>query len=232
LKTIGIVGGIGPESTIDYYRYLIAEYRKNQPDGSYPAIIINSIDMKRMLDLVGVMDLPALTDYLANELQRVARAGAQIGAMASNTPHIVFDELQHRSSIPLISIVAVTCEKAKESGMSRLGLLGTRFTMQGSSYPSVFSPAGITLITPEPAEQDYIHDKYMGELVEGVILEETRQGFLKIIRDMQRRAGIEAVILGGTELPLLLKEGGGELPFLDTTRIHIKQIIEEALRRG
>lgn len=232
MKRVGIIGGIGPESTVEYYRFLIDEYRRMRPDGSYPSIIINSIDMKRMLDLVGAADPNDLVAYLVDETQRLAAAGAQIGAIASNTPHIVFDGIRARSPIPLISIVEAACKKAKELDLKKLALLGTRFTMQGNFYPSVFAPAGIALVTPAAQEQNYVHEKYMGELVEGIILEETRQAFLRIIEGMKSREGIDGVVLGGTELPLLLKEGKEDLPFLDTTRIHVESIIEEALRQS
>jgi aspartate racemase len=105
LKTLGIIGGIAPGSTVDYYRLLIESYQEQTKDGSYPSILINSIDLKRLLDLVGSDRLPELTEYLLREIDRLARAGADFGLMASNTPHIVFEELSRQSPIPLLSIV-------------------------------------------------------------------------------------------------------------------------------
>jgi aspartate racemase len=229
MKTAGIIGGIGPESTIEYYRRLVDSYRRRQREGEYPHLFINSINMKRMLDLLGVDNLAGLTDYLADELGRLARVGADFGAIASNTPHIVFDELRRRSSIPLISIVETACERAKQLGLKRVALLGTHFTMQGAFYPAVFSRAGITLVTPDLIEQAYVHDKYMDELVEGVILEETRRRFLHIVEALRKRDAIEGVVLGGTELPLLLREEPEGLLFLNTTQIHVDRIVEELL---
>jgi aspartate racemase len=139
MKTLGIVGGIGPESTIEYYRQIIASYRQRKHDGSYPLIIINSIDMKKMLDLIGANELARLTDYLLREVQKLAKAGADLGLLASNSPHIVFDGLSRQSPIPLLSIVEAACEETKKLGMKRVGLLGTRFSMQGRFYPDVFS---------------------------------------------------------------------------------------------
>src|SRR5437868_13823148 len=103
MKTLGIIGGIAPESTVAYYRAIIAEYKKRVPDGSQPPLIINSIDMKEMLGLIGAGKLEEVTDYLSHELQKLVNAGAQFALFASNTPHIIFDELQRRSSIPLVS---------------------------------------------------------------------------------------------------------------------------------
>jgi len=131
LKTAGIVGGIGPESTIDYYRLIIASYRGRATHGGYPSIVINSIDLKRLVDLIAAGELAAVTDLLLGELGRLARAGADFGLLAANTPHVVFDDLRRRSSLPLLSIVEATCDGARSLGLKTVGLLGTRFTMQG-----------------------------------------------------------------------------------------------------
>jgi len=230
MKTLGIIGGIGPESTIDYYRRIIALYRKLNQDGSYPAIIINNIDMKEMLGFIEANELAKLTDYLLREVQKLANAGTDLGLLASNSPHIVFDELSSRSPIPLLSIVEAALEATKKLGLKRVGLLGTRFSMQGPYYPDVFSRAGISVITPGPDEQAYIHDKYMNELVNGVIRSETHDRLLEIVERLKAQEGIEGVILGGTELPLILREEAYQgLPFLDTTKIHVERAVAEML---
>jgi aspartate racemase len=230
-KTIGMVGGIGPESTIDYYRLLIAAYRERHPDGSYPAMVINSVDLKTVLDLVGGGERTRLVEFLGHAVEALARAGAEVGFLASNTPHLVFDEVARRSPIPLVSIVASARERASALGLKRVGLFGTRFTMQASFYADSFAEAGIEVVAPPPQEQDYIHEKYMGELVAGILLPETRAGLLKIAQAMKTRDGIEALILGGTELPLILR-GGNDLgiPFLDTAQIHVKAVMAAAAR--
>lgn len=230
MKTVGIIGGIGPESTVEYYRLIIASYREQKQDGSYPSILISSIDLKKMLDWIGTNALARVTEYLVGEVQRLARAGADFGLLTSNTPHIVFDEIRRQSSMPLISIVEATCEAAQALGLKRVGLFGTRFTMQGRFYPEVFSKAGITLVLPEEDEQAYIHDKYMSELVNGIILPETRERLLTIADRLKARQGIEGLILGGTELPLILRDVRDKgMPFLDTTKIHVNRIVEQLL---
>lgn len=230
MKVTGIVGGIAPESTVEYYRLIIASYREVIQDGSYPQIIINSIDLKKMLSMVEANELVRLTEYLVGEVRRLERAGADFGLMASNTPHIVFDEVRRRSHIPLLSIVEATCEAAKELGLKRLGLFGTRFTMQGRFYADVFSREAITLVVPEREGQDYIHDRYMNELALGRFLPETREGLLEVVDRMKEREGIDGVVLGGTELPLILRDVGARgIPFLDTTRIHVKAVVAELL---
>ena len=230
MNTVGIVGGIGPESTVEYYRSLIASYRQQRPDGSSPSILISSIDVNKLLDLMGANRLSEVTDYLAEELQRLARAGADFGIIAANTPHIVFDELQRRSPIPLISIVEATCAEAKKRNIHAVGLLGTRFTMRASFYDDVFSREGITVVVPHEDEQAYIHEKYIGELLKNTFLTKTRERLLEIIHRMKEQEQIQSVILGGTELPLLLREGvAAGIPLLDTTQIHVRAAIGRLL---
>jgi aspartate racemase len=230
LKTVGIIGGIGPESTIEYYRLIISTYRQRKQDGSYPQVIINSIDLKRMLDLIAAESLPEAAAYLLEEVRKLSRAGADFAALSSNTPHIVFDYLSRESPIPLISIVEATCQSAKAQGLKRVGLFGTRFTMQGRFYAEVFNRAGIALVQPAPDEQAYIHDKYMNELVNGIFLPETREHLLAIAVRLKAREAIEGLILGGTELPLILRETEYEgIAFLDTSRLHVEQIVARLL---
>ncbi|MGD0265493.1 MAG: amino acid racemase [Candidatus Methylomirabilota bacterium] len=230
MKTAGIIGGIGPESTIEYYRLIIAAYRQQKPDGSYPSFLINSIDMTKMLDLIEANELVAVTEYLLREVQKLAKAGADFGALASNTPHLVFDALRRQSPIPLVSIVETACEAVKAIGLKRVGLLGTRFTMQGRFYADVFSRAGITLVVPTMDEQAYIHSKYMSELVKGLVLAETRERLLAIVDRLTENEGISGLILGGTELPMILGGAtGAGIPFMDTTRIHVERIVAQIL---
>jgi aspartate racemase len=227
VKMLGIIGGIGPESTVDYYQTIVGLYRARRPDGSYPALVINSVDMQRLRNAFEANDLAAIVDYILPELHRLERAGADFGLLAANTPHLVFDDLQRQSPIPLLSIVAVTCAAAKAGGLKRVALFGTRFTMTARLYPDVFSKEGIAVVVPGPADQDYIHEKYLGELVNGIFLPETREGLLAIIDRMARQSGIDGVILGGTELPLILREPEHNgIPFLNTTAIHCEAAVE------
>jgi len=226
MKTLGIVGGIAPESTVDYYRQIVALYRGRRSDGGYPSILINSIDLKKMLDLIGAGNLPELTEYLLTEVSKLAAAGADFGLFASNTPHLVFEDIRQRSAIPLISIVEATCEAALALGLRKVGLLGTRFTMRGGFYPKVFSAHRIEVVVPTSDEQDFVHDRYMDELVHGVYRAETREQFLAIAERLRGQEGIQGLILGGTELPLLFRDGAqGGVPMLDTTKIHVERAV-------
>jgi aspartate racemase len=230
MTPIGIIGGIGPESTIDYYRAMIAAYRDRQPDGSYPAIVITSVDASVMLGGLNTGDFEAVTGQMVTELERLARAGAGIAALAANSPHIVFDQVRRRSPLPLVSIVEATCDEAVRLGLKRVGLFGTRFTMQGHFYQDVFDRAGLTVVVPDETEQAFIHDKYMSELVKGILAPETRERLLAIVARIKARDGVEAVILGGTELPLILRDPmASGIPLLDTTVIHARAIVARAM---
>jgi aspartate racemase len=229
MKTLGLIGGTGPESTIEYYRLLTAQYRE-KADGASPLLIINSVNLKQMIEWMGANELGKVTDYLVNAFAQLERAGADFGALTANTPHIVFDQLKQRCSLPLISIVEATCERVQALGFKTVGLFGTRYTMQAPFYPSVFSRTDVKLVIPNHQEQEFIHDKYFNELLKDMFLPETRIALLAIADEMKARHGIEGLILGGTELPLVLRdEEHNGIRLLDTTRIHVDRLIDEML---
>jgi aspartate racemase len=230
MKTLGIIGGIAPPSTIDYYRQLTSKVRTASPDGRYPSILIDSVEAGRFFGLLESGDRPAMIEFLVVELSRLAGAGADLAIFASNTPHVVFDEVAARSPIPLISIVEETAKVAVERGYTVLGLLGARFTMDGSFYQAAFARRGITVVVPEADDRAYVHERYFTELVEGVFRDETRTGIGAVIDRMKARHGIDGVILGGTELPLLFRDGPAtSVPILDTTTIHVEAVIARLL---
>jgi aspartate racemase len=158
MKTVGLIGGTGQESTIEYYRLIIDGYSKQSADGSYPSIVIHSVNLPKLLALMNAGKLDQFAEEFANAIALLDRAGVDFGALTANTPHIVFDELRRRSRIPLISIVETTCDRAQELGLKIVGLLGTGFTMQASFYPEVFSRAGISVIVPDE-EQASLHSR-------------------------------------------------------------------------
>lgn len=229
MRTLGLIGGIAPPSTIDYYRQLTTRYAQRSPDGSYPQIIIDSIDGRRFFALLEAVDRPAMIDVLLAELERLARAGADIAIFASNTPHLVFDEVAASSPLPLISIVEEAAKVAAAAGFQRVGLLGARFTMEAAFYPTVFGRHGIEVVVPAPSDRAYVHERYFAELVEGQFLDETRAGVLAVVARLKAAEEIESVILGGTELPLLLRDAEAAVPMLDTTSIHVDAVIQRLL---
>ena len=226
----GLVGGLGPESTIDYYRRILDAWGQAAP-GSLPSLVIDSLDFNQALRLVG-SDMPGLTEYLLASVRRLAGAGVDFVAITANTPHIVFDDLAARSPVPLLSIVEVCAQEAKRRGMRRVGLLGTRFTMEAPFYPDVFTRHGVTVVTPDAAERSWIHERYVNELLPGEFRDDTRARFVAIVERLRTDEQLDGIVLGGTEIPLLLQSPlVAGLPALDTTALHVAAIVAR-LRQG
>jgi aspartate racemase len=225
VATVGIVGGLGPESTIDYYRRILEGWAREDPSTS-PSIVIDSLDVQHGLRLVD-KDRPALIEYLLESLHRLAGAGVDFAAMAANTPHVVFDELVALSPIPLLSIVESCAEEASRLGLKRLGLLGTRFTMEGSFYPTVCARYGIAVVTPTDSERAWVHDRYIGQMLKGEFRDETRRDVIALITRLRDEERIDGIILGGTELTILLSSPTiAGVPALDTTALHVAAIVK------
>jgi len=225
-----MIGGLGPESTIDYYRSIIDRYRARTPDRSSPHLIINSLDVDKGIALLNAGRLDDLADYLTDGVQLLVRAGADFAFIAANTPHLVFDEVQRRSPIPLVSIVHATANHAQALGLKKFALFGTGFTMRAAFYPDEFQSAGMTLVRPSESEIEFIHRKYIDELLNNRFLPETRTQILNIAQRMKTDDGIEALVLAGTELPLLLRDSPpANLELLDSTVIHVEAIVDHLL---
>jgi aspartate racemase len=221
---LGLVGGIGPESTIDYYRRILAVAAARGM--AAPSMVIDSLDVQRGLRLVGG-DLPGLAEYLLESLHRLAGAGVDFAAVAANTPHVIFDDLAAQSPVPLLSIVETCADEAVRRGLRRLGLLGTRFTMAGDVYPTVFGRRGLTVVSPAADDVNWLHERYVGELIPGVFRDETRAGVIRIVERLRDDGRVDGIILGGTELPLLLRDATiAGLPTLDTTKLHVDAIVD------
>lgn len=229
-KTIGMIGGIAPASTIDYYQRLISRFQERTGQREYPSILINSINLNYMMNLVNQEQLDELVDYLSEEIYVLEKAGAKVIFMASNTPHIVYEPLAQRVKAKMVSIVESTIAYAKTKGYSRLGLFGTISTMEGDFYQDGFEAVGMEIITPMPDERKYIHKVYMEELVRGRFLPETKNHLVSIASRMYNEGQIECLILGGTELPLIMKTSDFEdIELLNTTKIHVEHILDAAL---
>lgn len=225
MKILGMIGGVGPESTLDYYKLIVSTYR-TQTNGSYPLVVINSIDFNKAVALVTAGDLQGLAKYIGKELERLHAAGCDFALISANTPHIAFAEIERHSPLPLLSIVEATLTATKERKFTRVGLFGTRFTIESNFYQDAFARSGIEIAVPHAEERSYIHEKYMGELVQGVFSPETRGRMLKIAERMRAEDKIQGLILAGTELPLLLRDSNAGIPFLDTTQIHVAAAVK------
>ena len=221
MKKIGILGGMAPESTVEYYRIITTLCRQKGIRHRYPVIIVYSLNLQEFLSLIESGNLTEVIALLCEAIDSLSKAGADFALMAANTPHIVYNEVAARSPIPLLSIVEETGKAARKSNFTKVGLFGTKYTMQADFYSNVLSSKyGISVVYPENAAQDYIHNKIMTELEDGNIVDETRQELARIAKLMAEKEGAEALILGCTELPLILSKGVIGIPVLDTTRIH------------
>ena len=224
MKKIGIIGGLGPEATVDYYKQITGFFHEHNQGLSTPEIIIYSTDISELFGLVAEQRWDALADWLVAKLAALKNAGADFAVISANTPHIVFDQVLAKSPLPLISIVDATLESAKNMGLKNVGLLGTKFTMQSNFFGNRFAKEGISVVVPTTEEQEFIHDKLVKEIELGIFSNETQNELMSVIDSMVERNNIEAVILGCTELPLILNQIDSKLPLLNTSEIHVSAI--------
>lgn len=230
MKKLGLVGGMGPESTVPYYHDIVYGVQKRLGRDVFPNLTIESVDVFRILGLCGQQDYDGLVEYLLTALRNLAAAGAEFGALSANTPHVVFDRLEQKSPIPLVSIVETACQEVLRQNRKKVGLLGTRFTMEGAFYHQPFQRAGVTLVTPDEGEKEFVNGKIASELERGIVKPETQAAFLKIVRRMVEEEGIEALILGCTELPLLFQSvEHPPVECLDTAAIHVAALVDRIL---
>ena len=226
MKKFGLIGGMGAESTIPYYHDIVYGVQEALGELIFPELSIESVNVFEVLRLCGEKQYDKLTEYLLGAINNLAKSGADFAALSANTPHIVFDKLKEQSPIPLISIVEATCEEAKFRGLKKIGLLGTIFTMTGEFFKAPFVKNGIQIIVPTESEIELINDKISTELELGIVKEETLLFFQKVISRMKNEDGIEAIVLGCTELPLLLNDEVSPVLCLDTMQIHVRSIVK------
>ena len=229
MKRIGILGGTTPESTVTYYRRITREHVRRFGDHAYPEILIYSVSFQQYIDWMRAGDWDALAGAAAVGLKALAAAGADVGLLATNTFHKVFDEIAASVPIPLISIVDVVAGRLGELGCRRAGLLGTRFTMDGAFYPDRLSREGIETIVPGPVEREQIDRVIFEELSRGVTTVESKAALVAISDRLVTEEGADAVILGCTELPLLVTDADVSAPVLDSTVLHADAALAAAL---
>lgn len=229
MKKLGLVGGIGPESTIPYYHDIVYGVKERVGKNFFPNITIESINVFEVLRLCKEQNYEELVNYLSLAINNLSAAGAEFATLTGNTPHVVFEELKARSPIQLVSIIDATADEAKQKGFKRLGLIGTEVTMKGDFFKRPFFATGIDIIVPDAAKMDYINEKIANELEVAIVRQETQKEFLRIIEKMQQEENAQAIILGCTELPLLFKNISAHIILLDTMKIHVNKLIDMIL---
>ncbi|MEM7105707.1 MAG: amino acid racemase [Bacteroidota bacterium] len=171
-----------------------------------------------------------LTQFLKRKVEILEQSNVDFVALASNTPHLVFDELAASVNVNMISIVEETCKSILKTGIKKVGLLGTKSTMSRGFYQNEADRNNIDMVIPNPEDQDYVHEKYMGELVFNHINPETRQQLIRIVNNLREEEKIEGIVLGGTELPLILKQKDFDnLKVFNTTKIHVNAILDKMI---
>jgi len=227
-KTIGILGGMSPESTVAYYEHITRTYTERFGDYGYPQILIYSVSFQTYVDWPeeGRWDLVA--EGLSQGARSLELAGADVILIATNTMHIVFDEVAASVNVPMLSLLDAVGEAIEARGMRTVGLLGTAFTMEKTFYQDALAERGITILLPEGEDRKRVNDVIYDELVAGVIRDASREVFLGIIDDLEAR-GAEGVILGCTEIPLLVSQELSALPLFYTTTSHAETALRYAL---
>ena len=230
-KRIGILGGMSPESTVAYYEYITRTYTERFGDYGYPEVLIYSVSFQPYVDWPNQDRWDLVAQGLSEAAQKLAAAGADVLLIATNTMHLVFDEVQASVDLPMLSLLDATGQAIRARGLRTVGLLGTRFTMEKSFYQDALARQGITVLVPDADDRAFMNRVIYEELVAGQILDQSRAGTVAIIHRLVER-GAEGVILGCTEIPLLVSEAGAGIPLFDTTTIHAEAALNYACTTG
>jgi aspartate racemase len=227
-KKIGILGGMSPESTIAYYEHITRRYTERFGDYGYPEIIIYSVSFQPYVDWPQQERWDLVAQGLGEAARRLEVAGADFIVIATNTMHLVFEEVQACVQVPMLGLLDAVGEAILAGGMKTVGLLGTQYTMEKTFYQDALERRGITVLVPEAQDRHYVNAVIYGELVAGQIRDESRAGFTAVIRRLAER-GAQGVILGCTEIPMLVTEADVAMPLFDTTAIHAEAALRYAV---
>lgn len=225
IKRIGILGGISHESTIAYYELIMKKYFEKYKNYYYPEIVIFSLDFQKFTDFEDSKETGAYIRYIVEGIQSLERAGAAFIIMAANSPHAVFEDVQKRARVPMISIAEVAAKEARNRGMKKLLLMGITFTMESPFYKDVCNKHGIEIVTPSEEEQNEINRIIFDELCIGEFRDESKKKLLEIIEAYD----IDGVILGCTELPLIIKQENTNVKLLNTLELHAEAALQYAM---
>ena len=229
MRKIGLVGGTGPESTIMYYKKLNTEIDMLTDGKNMPDIAIESVNFRRAWDYVVQDRFDLLTDYLLEKVNSLIAGGAEIISLSAVTMHAVYRELEKRSGIKLVSIPKAVSDEIVSKGIKKIGLLGTVFTMEQDYMKNDLVNAGVQVVVPNSNERELIGKRIFEELENGIVKQSTLLEFTDIINRMKKEDGIEGVILGCTELPLLLNSENSPVQCFDSVDIHLKKLIQMAM---
>ena len=226
MKKIGLVGGTGPESTLMYYKELNTRIDQLTDRKAMPDLAIESVDFRKAWAYVSNGENEKLANYLSEKVTCLKNSGCEIISLTAGTMHLVIDEIEKKTGVSLVSIPKAVAEEAVNKGYKKVGLLGTIFTMEQDYMKKDLRNAGIEVCIPEKEDRELVAKRIFEELELGIVKEETLKEFQTLISKMKEEQGIEAVILGCTELPLILNEKNCPVPVLDSVEIHIRKLVE------
>lgn len=228
-KRIGIIGGLSPESTVSYYLYITRNYAERFGNYDYPEIIIYSVNLENYHKWRSINRWDLIIDDLVSCFNKLKNAGADFGLIATNTMHKVYDQVANIVELPIINIIDETAHRAKELGLNTLGLLGTRYTMSDGFYQERLSKYDIEALVPDSEQQEIVHKVIVDELVKGHFLEKSKIKYIEIVQELISR-GAQGIILGCTEIPLLVKQEDIKIKLLDTAIIHAEAALKTAIK--
>ncbi len=228
MKTIGIIGGMSPESTVSYYQIINREINRRLGGNRSADLVMHSVDFESIVALQRAGDWAAAGKTLADSARKLESIGAEVLLLATNTMHKVADDIQAAVSVPLLHVVDATADAVKGQGLKTVGLLGTRFTMSDGFYTRRMNGLGVDTLVPSEKEQDAVHRIIFEELCVGRISADARAAYQQVIASLQAE-GAEGIILGCTEIGLLLKPEDSPLPLFDSAEIHALAAVERIL---
>lgn len=231
MKTIGLIGGLSWESSLEYYRYINTSIKNRLGGLNSAKCLMHSFNFAEMVELQHNGEWKKATQCMIDAAKTLEAGGANAIVICTNTMHKMADEIEENINIPLIHIADATAMKIQQQGLSTVGLLGTKFTMEQDFYTHRLKHHGIDVIIPEEDDRQEIHDVIYQELCQGIITERSKEKYLQIIERL-KKDGAQGVILGCTEIPLLIQQKDSSIPLFDTTLIHSEAAVEFALKQG
>ncbi len=228
MKKIGLVGGIGPASTVEYYLGIIKKCRIEQRGNIYPEIVIDSVNMLQHDKALAENDYDKLAQYLLRSLSNLKAAGAELAAITANTEHIVWNMVHSKFPLPVISIVEATIREIKRKGFKNVLVFGTMFTLKSRLYENALNKQGITAIIPSGNDISTIDSLIYPNMENGIIIPADKQKLVKMAEKYISEKNADSILLGCTELPLAITYCDVSVPILNTTEIHINEIYRRA----
>ncbi|MEI7718494.1 MAG: amino acid racemase [archaeon] len=229
MKHIGIIGGLSPESTIEYYKIICKEYNKLAGGLNFPQITIRSINLEEIVGLFSKGQWDNMAEVIISAIYDLQKAGASFVGIATNTPHNAFERIKEFSPLEVLSIMDATALEIKKDGIKKVGLLGTKQTMEYGFFQKTFAKYGIETILPDDTDRNYIDNIIWGELVYGNFKESSKKNFKKIIKRLVND-GAKGIILGCTEIPILINQSDIDIQAYNTTEIHARAILSYAMK--